>query len=82
MNASLILLQSDYYVFQQMLSEVTCKNHPCHRAGSGPEQDCLSRFFAAWRETLWHHVSVAWNYQLHQSLAIDRMLEWTAYIWR
>ncbi len=82
-NAGLILLQPDYYVFQQMLSEVTCKNHPCHVAGSGPEQDYLSRFFAARREDPWHHISVAWNYQLHQSLfAIERMLEWTVYMER
>ena len=46
-NAGLILLEPDHRVFQQMLSEVTCKNHPCHVAGSGPEQDYLSRFFAA-----------------------------------
>jgi len=43
-NAGLILLQPDYYVFQQMLSEVTCKNHTCHVAGSGPEQDLLVSF--------------------------------------
>ena len=80
-NAGLILLQPDYHVFQQMLSEVTCKNHPCHVAGSGPEQDYLSRFFAARKECPWHHISVAWNYQLHQSLfAIERALEWRAFL--
>ena len=78
-NAGLILLQPDYYVFEQMLSEVTCQNHPCHVAGAGPEQDYLSRFFAARRETPWYHISVAWNYQLHQSLfAIEQVLEWRA----
>ena len=76
-NAGLILLKPDDYVFQQMLSEVTCKYHPCHVAGSGPEQDYLSRFFAARKESPWHHISVAWNYQLHQSLfAIERVLAW------
>ena len=76
-NAGLILLQPDSDVFQQMLSEVTCKNHPCHVAGSGPEQDYLSRFFAARKDYPWHHISVAWNYQLHQSLfAIERVLQW------
>ena len=80
-NAGIILLEPDNYVFQQMLSEVTCKFHPCHVAGSGPEQDYLSRFFAARKETPWHHISVAWNYQLHQSLfAIERFLEWTAFL--
>ena len=41
-----------------MLSEVSSKNHPCHVAGSGPEQDYLSRFFAARKESPWHHISV------------------------
>ena len=79
-NAGVILLQPDYHIFQQMLCEVTCKNHPCHVAGSGPEQDYLTRFFAAQKESPWHHISVAWNYQLHQSLfAIERALEWRAF---
>ena len=79
-NAGLILLQPDYYVFQQMHSEVTCKNHPCHVAGAGPEQDYLSRFFAARRDSSWYHISVAWNYQLHQSIfAIERVVEWKAF---
>ena len=80
-NAGLILLQPDSYVFQQMLSEVTCKNHPCHVAGNGPEQDYLSRFFAAQKEHPWHHISVAWNYQLHQCLfAIERVLKWRGFL--
>ena len=80
-NAGLILLQPDHGVFERMLSEVTCKNHPCHVAGSGPEQDYLSRFFAAQRESPWHHISVAWNYQLHQSIfAIERVMEWRAFM--
>ena len=80
-NAGLILLQPDNDVFQQMLSEVTCKFHPCHVAGSGPEQDYLSRFFAARKESPWHHISVAWNYQLHQSFfAIERVIAWRAFM--
>ena len=80
-NAGLILLQPDNYVFQQMLSEVTCKNHPCHVAGGGPEQDYLSRFFAAKKDSPWHHISVAWNYQLHQCLfAIERVVEWRSFV--
>ena len=80
-NAGLILLQPDCDVFKQMLSEVTCKNHPCHVAGGGPEQDYLSRFFAARKDYPWHHISVAWNYQLHQSLfAIERVLQWRGYM--
>eukprot|EP00434_Breviolum_minutum_P025766 symbB.v1.2.022777.t1/scaffold2059.1/size90859/5 len=80
-NAGLILLQPDDHVFQQMLSEVTCKYHPCHVAGSGPEQDYLSRFFAAKKDSPWHHISVAWNYQLHQSLfAIERVVAWRSFV--
>ena len=79
-NAGVILLQPDCNVFQQMLSEVTCKNHPCHVAGNGPEQDYLSRFFAARNKSSWHHISVAWNYQLHQCLfAIERVLTWRSF---
>eukprot|EP00435_Cladocopium_sp_Y103_P054929 s38_g18.t1 len=80
-NAGLILLQPDLGVFEQMRSEVTCKCHPCHVAGNGPEQDYLSRFFAARRESPWHQISVAWNYQLHQSLfAIERVLQWKVFM--
>ena len=80
-NAGLILLQPDNYLFQQMLSEVTCKNHPSHVAGNGPEQDYLSRFFAAKMEFPWYHISVAWNYQLHQCLfAIERVVAWRAFL--
>lgn len=80
-NAGLILLQPDLSIFQQMKSEVTCKCHPCHVAGNGPEQDYLSRFFAARRESPWHSISVAWNYQLHQSLlAIERVLQWKVFM--
>ena len=73
------LLQPDFQVFQQMLSEVTCKIHPCHVAGSGPEQNYLPRFYAARKESAWHHVSVARSYQLHEALfAIEQVLEWRA----
>ncbi|CAE7535266.1 unnamed protein product [Symbiodinium natans] len=76
-NAGVILLQPDAGVFQEMHSEVTCKNHPCHVAGNGPEQDYLSRFFASRRGSPWHQISVAWNYQLHQSLfSVERVIEW------
>ena len=51
-----------------MLSEVTCKSHPCHVAGNGAEQDYSSPLFAARRESPWYQIRVAWNYQLHQSL--------------
>ena len=44
-NAGVILLQPDMTIFTQMLAEVTCKNHPCHVAGAGPEQGLLVSFF-------------------------------------
>lgn len=76
-NAGVILLQPDAEIFRQMNLEVTSKNHPCHIAGNGPEQDYLSRFFASRRDSPWHQISVAWNYQLHQSLfSVERVIEW------
>ena len=75
-NAGVILLQPDMTIFTQMLAEVTCKNHPCHVAGAGPEQDYLSRFFAA-RKDGWYHINVVWNYQLHHvPYSLERLLEW------
>ena len=83
-NAGLILLQLLTAMSSSKCSvRCPCKNHPCHVAGSGPEQDYLSRFFAARKESPWHHISVAFNYQLHQSLfAIERVLEWRAFMER
>ena len=47
--------------------------HPEHIAGSGPEQDYLSRFFAA---APWHHISVSYNFQPHHDLfALQYYLE-------
>ena len=61
-NAGVILLQPDLGVFAIMKREVTAVLHPEHIPGSGPEQDYLSRFFAA---TPWHHISVRYNFQPH-----------------
>ena len=49
-------------MFDMMRREVTTEVHPEHIAGSGPEQDYLSRFFAA---APWHHISVSYNFQPH-----------------
>merc|ERR1712187_519314 len=46
-----------------MLWEVGEPNHPSHCRGNGPEQDYLSRF---WADAPWSHISVEYNYQLHQ----------------
>ena len=61
-NAGVILLQPDLGLFAKMKGEVTAVLHPEHIPGSGPEQDYLSRFFAA---TPWHHISVRYNFQPH-----------------
>eukprot|EP00439_Symbiodinium_sp_Y106_P028296 s7134_g3.t1 len=75
-NAGLILLRPSHDTFEQMLSEVTSEHHPAHIAGNGPEQDYLTRFFAAWGPAMpgpsllylqqpWRHIDVSYNFQLH-----------------
>eukprot|EP00930_Biecheleria_cincta_P099831 TRINITY_DN91445_c0_g1_i1.p1 TRINITY_DN91445_c0_g1~~TRINITY_DN91445_c0_g1_i1.p1 ORF type:complete len:742 (-),score=124.09 TRINITY_DN91445_c0_g1_i1:92-2317(-) len=60
-NAGVMLLHPNEDIFQQMLREVADERHPEHIQGAGPEQDYLSRFYAA----DWKHLSVAYNFQLH-----------------
>ncbi|CAK0797228.1 unnamed protein product, partial [Prorocentrum cordatum] len=62
-NAGVMLLQPDADVLAQMLLEVCDEHHPEHIAGNGPEQDYLSRYYAS----DWRHLSVAYNFQLHQA---------------
>ena len=77
-NAGVILLEPDKCVFERMWDEVTTELHPEHIAGSGPEQDYLSRFFAA---APWHHISVSYNFQPHHVLfALEYYLE-TAHVY-
>lgn len=64
-NAGLILLRPSHDTFEQMLSEVTSEHHPAHIAGNGPEQDYLTRFFAADLQQPWRHIDVSYNFQLH-----------------
>eukprot|EP00931_Biecheleriopsis_adriatica_P043612 TRINITY_DN24928_c0_g1_i2.p1 TRINITY_DN24928_c0_g1~~TRINITY_DN24928_c0_g1_i2.p1 ORF type:complete len:294 (+),score=41.09 TRINITY_DN24928_c0_g1_i2:1972-2853(+) len=60
-----------------MYRDAKCKSHPAHIAGNGPEQDYLSRFFAARRDCQWHHIDVTWNYQLHHvPFSLERLLQW------
>eukprot|EP00930_Biecheleria_cincta_P023238 TRINITY_DN16818_c0_g1_i1.p1 TRINITY_DN16818_c0_g1~~TRINITY_DN16818_c0_g1_i1.p1 ORF type:complete len:768 (-),score=122.11 TRINITY_DN16818_c0_g1_i1:272-2293(-) len=61
-NAGVMLLQPKLETLNQCLSEVADGVHPEHIRGSGPEQDYLSRFFGS----EWSHISVAYNFQLHQ----------------
>mmetsp|Transcript_126748 Transcript_126748/g.370433 ORF Transcript_126748/g.370433 Transcript_126748/m.370433 type:complete len:627 (-) Transcript_126748:239-2119(-) len=61
-NAGVILLSPSEATFAQMLSEVTSEIHPEHVPGNGPEQDYLSRFFAA---APWYHIGIEYNFQIH-----------------
>jgi len=63
-NAGVMLLAPDAETYRRALREVAQPLHPEHIPGSGPEQDYLSRFFA----NTWHHISVKWNWQLHQMI--------------
>ena len=61
-NAGVMLLAPDEELYQRILKEVRMPTHPSHIAGSGPEQDYLSRLFAPW----WRHIGVNYNYQIHR----------------
>ena len=71
-NAGVMLLEPNLELHARVLREVCSPEHPEHIAGNGPEQDYLSRLFAP----SWHHISVEWNWQLHQMFfALDVALE-------
>lgn len=74
-NAGVMLLQPDYRTLEQCLAEVADLKHPEHIQGRGPEQDYLSRYFAG----EWRHISVEYNFQLHQMyFALEPLKqEWT-----
>ena len=77
-NAGVILLRPDWDIFRQMQREVTSEIHPEHMPGGGPEQDYLSRFFAA---APWKHISVAYNFQPHHvPFALEYHLNWLAHL--
>ncbi|CAJ1424259.1 unnamed protein product, partial [Effrenium voratum] len=61
-NAGVMLLQPCPETLSECLAEVADERHPEHIQGNGPEQDYLSRYFAG----TWRHISVAYNFQLHQ----------------
>ena len=62
-NAGVVLLQPSWHIYQRMLNEVKCPEHPAHVRGNGPEQDYLSRFFS---DAPWTHIGVEYNFQQHQ----------------
>ncbi|CAE7485602.1 unnamed protein product [Symbiodinium sp. CCMP2456] len=61
-NAGVMLLKPSLDTLAHCLAEVADEKHPEHIRGNGPEQDYLSRYFAS----SWTHISVAYNFQLHQ----------------
>mgnify|MGYP005645912533 FL=1 len=71
-NAGVMLLEPNAEVHMRALREVKIPWHPSHIPGNGPEQDYLSRLYAH----AWHHLSVKWNWQLHQMFhALEAALE-------
>lgn len=62
-NAGVMLLQPNEWVFSDMLAEISDPSHPSHARGNGPEQDYLSRY---WADSPWTYIGVEYNYQLHQ----------------
>ena len=71
-NAGVMLLKPDSHVYNRIYTELEMWHHPAHIAGSGPEQDYLSRMFAPW----WKHLGVQYNFQLHRTFhALDAVLE-------
>ena len=63
-NAGVMLLRPNIETYNLVMHEVETVHHPERIACPGPEQDYLSRFFAAH----WKHLSVLHNYQLHHIL--------------
>ena len=71
-NAGVMLLQPNHELYQRVMREVEQEMHPEHIPGSGPEQDYLSRLYAPF----WSHISVEYNFQLHQVLfSLEHVLE-------
>ena len=71
-NAGVMVLEPGAEIYARALQEVTLASHPERIAGSGPEQDYISRLYAPW----WTHISVCWNFQLHRVFhALERMLK-------
>ena len=71
-NAGVMLLAPDLATYERALADVRADVHPEHTPGGGPEQDYLSRLYVS----SWHHISVVWNWQLHQMFhSLDLVLE-------
>lgn len=63
-NAGVMLLQPDLRVYERMVAEIMDDKHPEHVGTYGPEQDYLSRFYAAYIHGEWTHLHARFNYQL------------------
>lgn len=61
-NAGVMLLQPNQWVFNDMQAELSEPNHPEHCVGNGPEQDYVSRY---WADSPWKHIGVEYNFQIH-----------------
>ena len=73
-NAGVILLCPCENTFREMMCELHAELHPEHLPSPGPEQDYLTRFFAA---SPWHCLDVRWNYQIHHiPFALEYLLRW------
>lgn len=74
-NCGVMLLKPDENTYKLALQEVLVPFHPERIAGSGPEQDYLSRLFAP----DWTHMSVVWNFQIHRVFhALEAMVTYAA----
>ena len=74
-NAGLVLLAPDQYLYKRIMKELKMPMHPAHVSGSGPEQDYLSRLYAPW----WTHIGVAYNFQPHRTFhALETALDYIA----
>ena len=73
-NAGVILLRPCVNIFKEMMYELHAELHPEHIPSPGPEQDYLTRYFAA---APWHGLDVGWNYQIHHvPFALEYLLRW------
>ena len=61
-NGAVLLIRPAAEDYGNLMAQAEDERHPAHGPGPAPDQDFLSRFFAG----RWHHLSVAYNFQLWQ----------------
>ena len=61
-NGAVLLIRPAAEDYGNLMAQAEDDRHPAHGPGPAPDQDFLSRFFAG----RWHHLSVAYNFQLWQ----------------